>query len=261
MNGINGPNDEKDEWLRPARMPALGNADLHVWRARLSQPTAQLTMMQQLLSPDELARANRFHFDRDRSHFIAARAILRVLLGGYLGTEPGQLRLRYNPHGKPALACASGPIALCFNLSHSHELAVFAFARSGPLGIDLEQIRQDVPCEQMARYVLSLRENAALHAMPAHLRHRAFTNMWTCKEAYVKAMGKGLAISLDQLEVTLESGEPAQFLDVRRRPHEAMRWSFVALAPGAGYAGALVAPGRDWRIMYWQWPANCLVLE
>jgi 4'-phosphopantetheinyl transferase len=159
-----------DAWLRPAGVPTLTDADVHVWRAWLGLDSPHLATMRPLLSPDELTRADRLHFDRDRSRFISARAILRILLGSYLSTEPGQLRFRYSLHGKPALADANERRTLCFNLSHLHELALYAVAIKRPLGIDVERVRPDLPYEQMARHVLSRREDAALHALPAELR-------------------------------------------------------------------------------------------
>ena len=244
-------------WPSPARMPTLSDAVVHVWRARLDRQAAELAAMERLLSPDEWSRADHFRFDRDRCQFIAARATLRVLLGGYLDIEPAQLRFHYSPQGKPALTCTSKPGPLSFNLSHSHAIALYAVAYNRPLGIDLERIRQDVPYEQIARHVLSPRENAALHAFPAECRHQAFTSLWTCKEAYAKATGKGLTASPDQLDVTLALGESPQSPSSDGAAGGTMRWSLVTLAPGAGYAGALVAAGFNWRMSCWQWPGKC----
>src|SRR5215213_7178489 len=103
----------------------LGDDEVHVWRASLTQPAATLAVFKQILAADELERTARFHFQKDRDHFITARALLRVILASYLGREPGQLRFSFNEYGKPALADSE---TVRFNLSHARDLVLYAVA-------------------------------------------------------------------------------------------------------------------------------------
>jgi len=234
---------------------ALASGEVHVWCATLDQPTSQFLRLAQTLSADEHVRADRYCFTRDRRHFIVGRALLRVILGGYLDVEPDRLRFGYSHHGKPSLAEGSGGGILCFNVSHSQGLALYAVARDRHVGVDLERTRPVDDLEQIAERFFSLREHAALRALPTQMKHEAFFNCWTRKEAYVKARGDGLSLPLDQFDVSLAPGEPARLLHNEREPQEVTRWSLQELTPAPGYIAALAVEGHAWQIRCWQWTA------
>lgn len=242
-------------WRLPPASLDLADQEVHVWRAVLDAPASRLADFAQMLSDDERRRAARFHFERDRAHFIAGRGMLRALLGRYLGAPPASLRFRYGAHGKPELDVPPGAdAAFRFNVSHAHGLALYAFTRGRALGVDVERIRDDIEHEAIAERFFSLTEREALRAQPASLRHIAFFACWTRKEAYIKARGEGLSLPLDQFDVSLAPGEPARLLCVANAPHEVARWSLHELHPGPGYAGALMAEGQFWRLACWQYP-------
>ena len=240
-------------WAPPLGTLTLGSNEVHVWQAALDVKASDVQRLQQILSPDERARAGRFYFRKDREHFIVARGVLRVILGRYLGMDPNQIRFSYSPHGKPALAGDSRRNAFHFNLSHSHGLVLYAFTRARELGIDIEHIRPDFASEQIAEHFFSHREVAALRALPAPKQTEAFFNCWTRKEAYIKARGEGLSLPLDQFQVSLVPGEPAALLSTNGDPQETSRWSLQTLDPGHGYVAALAVERRDWRLKCWQW--------
>lgn len=239
-------------WLPPPADLALSKDDVHVWRASLDLPASGVQSLQHTLAADELSRAERFHFQKDCKRFIVARGLLRAILSRYLDMEPGQLRFCYSPYGKPALATTPGQ-DISFNVSHSHGLAFYAVTRGREIGVDLERIREDLDCEQIAARFFSPHENAVLRALPAKLKPEAFFNCWTRKEAYIKAKGGGLSSSLDQFDVSLAPGEPATLLKTRGDPEEATHWSLRALRPGPGYVAALAVEGHGWRLACWQW--------
>ena len=110
------------------------------------------------LHADERARAERFHFQSDREHFIVARGALRAILGFYLKRAPECLSFRYSSHGKPALALESGEDPIHFNMSHSHGVALYAVTCGREVGIDLEFIRSDLEVEQIAERFFSRQE-------------------------------------------------------------------------------------------------------
>ncbi|HHT9135538.1 MAG TPA: 4'-phosphopantetheinyl transferase family protein, partial [Candidatus Avalokitesvara rifleensis] len=100
---------------------------------------------------------------------------------------------------------------------------------------------------------LSPKEIASLSALPASMQKEAFFACWTRKEAYLKARGNGLALPLDQFDVSLVPGEPALLLNTKDGPLETSRWSLMELYPGPGYAAALAVEGHDWQLKGWQW--------
>jgi 4'-phosphopantetheinyl transferase len=253
-----GSNDFSDgfpSWHPPPEPLMLGNNEVHVWRASLDLPASQVRSLQHTLAAEELRRAGRYHFPRDREHFTVARGLLRDILGRYLKTPPGQLRFCHHPHGKPGLAGETGGERLCFNVSHSHGLALYAVTRGRAVGVDVERIRPDLSEEDIAERFFSPREVAALRALPTNMQPAAFFHCWTRKEAYIKATGKGLSIPLNEFDVSLTPQEPATLLNVNGEPHEALRWSLQELSVDSGYAAALAVEGHSWQLKCWQWIA------
>lgn len=238
----------------------LQSCDVHVWRAALSLQAPWLPNPSQILAADECERAAHFRLPRDRDRFVAARIVLRVILGHYLSIAPQEIRFSYGPHGKPALATEHAANGLRFNLSHSSGVVLIALARGREVGVDVEYIRPNLEYDQLAVQFFSPAEAAALRALPAERRVAAFFACWTRKEAYVKARGDGLVYPLDRFTVSLAPGEPAALLSVDGDALEGSRWSLYDLVPAPGYAAALATEGQarlsEWR---WpeEWPASC----
>lgn len=229
----------------------LAKDEAHIWRAELELLTPP-ECWREILSQDERERACRFRFSWDQQRFIICRSLLRVLLGNYLGRGPAELVFGYSTHRKPSVAVP--PSDIRFNLSHSGNRAVFAFVRERELGIDVEQIRRDFETQSVAERFFSSAERKALARIPLERRHEAFFHCWTRKEAFVKAKGDGLFLPLDQFDVSLDPGQPAQLLETRPDSEERNRWSLSALELDAQYAGALVVEGHPVTIVNRQIP-------
>ncbi len=241
-------------WRAPPEALVLGSDEVHVWRATLDQTPSQIQGFLHNLTADEQARAKRFYFERDREHFIAARGVLRGILGGYLNQAPECLSFCYSSHGRPALAGESDGKAIRFNVSHSYGAALYAVTRGREVGIDLERIRFDLEVAEIAERFFSRREVSMLRTLPTAAQRQAFFRCWTRKEAYIKARGEGLSLPLDQFDVSLAPGEPAAVLGLQGAPAEASHWSLQELTPGPGYVAALAVEGHGWRLSCWQWP-------
>lgn len=234
-------------WHPPPPNLTLLSHEVHVWRADLNLPAWQIHPMAQTLSPDELLRADRFYVERDAKHFIAGRGLLRAILGRYLYIEPAQVQFSYGSCGKPTLANTDTDRTLCFNLSHSNGLALYAITRDQSIGIDVEHICAMPNTLALAKRFFSSREYAVISFLPADQTQEAFFNGWTRKEAYLKATGQGLA-GLEQVEVSLTPGEPAALLSIQGDSQSAITWSLHHLIPAPGYVAALAVEGHDWHL-------------
>ncbi len=217
--------------------------EIHVWQAEIDREETGLRELESTLSLEEIARADRFHFVNDRNRFVAARGLLRKLLGSYLRQDPAGLEFSYGPHGKPLLAGKSASSGVCFNLSHSAGLAVYAIARERNLGIDVERVARDSAGQDIARRYFSSREVNDLQTLPPDARAEGFFRCWTRKEAYLKATGMGLQIPLDSFSVSVLPGEPTQFLG-----GVGSCWHLAALQPREGYAAAVAYDGAPCAI-------------
>ncbi len=232
----------------------LKTDEIHVWCASLDQPVSQFQRLRQTLSMDERTKAERFHFERDRKRFNAGRGILRTILGWYLGGEPNRLQFCYGKNGKPALADTFGNGGIHFNMSRSVGLALYAFTRDREIGVDIERVRDISEMDQIAERFFSVKENAVFRTLPKSKRKEAFFRCWTRKEAFIKAIGKGLSMPLDKFDVALVPGKPARLIRIEGDSKEASRWTIRELKPAAGFAAAFALEGRSRRLRCWQWP-------
>jgi 4'-phosphopantetheinyl transferase len=227
----------------------LKPGEVQVWFARLDRTPARLARMRTILNPDETARADRFLMDVHRNRFVAARALLRDLLAGYLEQRPQAIRFEYNEWGKPALAPGFVGNDLRFNLSHSQNLAMYAFALERNVGVDIEMIRAEVASERVAESFFSPWEVETLRALPREDQPEAFFNCWTRKEAYVKARGQGLSIDLKSFDVSLVPGDEAKIL----RGDDCIGWSLASFSPEQGCVAAMVTQGGPLQIVAPRW--------
>ena len=227
--------ENSSTWIEAPLSPSLRTGVVHVWRCALDQEDNRLERLRRTLEPDELERASRFHFEKHRRHFIVARGFLRSVVARYLKTQPEALRFVYGAYGKPGLASEHG---LRFNLSHSNEVALLAVTLDAELGVDVEHIRADFASEDIARRFFSRAEVETFNALPKEEQVAAFFRCWTRKEAYIKAIGKGLSQALDAFDVTLAPGAAPEL--TRAEDDDVSRWLLRDIHVGEGYAGALV---------------------
>ena len=190
--------------------------ELNVWKIQLSKVEDQLDRYKTYLNQDELARANRFLFDRDRIRFVICRGVMRVLLAERLNTNPTLIKFDYGDKGKPRLNNS----AVEFNLSHAKDWAYFGINDSIPLGIDLEFMRPpaDHGWIDIAKRFFAPAEFKILSALPVDIQAEAFFCCWTQKEAYIKLHGIGLSLPLDQFTVNVDPTSPAQLLTTTWNP-------------------------------------------
>lgn len=243
---------EFSRWSPPPKALSLRSGEVHIWLIRLEQPADQERKFLDMLESDERSRANRFHFAKDRRHFVVARGFLRLVVSRYLETTTEQLRFCYGAYGKPALDGEHRSSQLRFNMSHSHGVALYALTYEREIGVDVEHIRADFTSEEIARHFFSPFEVETLCALPPEERVTAFFRCWTRKEAYIKATGRGLSQPLDGFDVTLAPGEPATLLRTDGDSQASAPWFLCDLEVGNDYAAALAVEGPASKIRYWQ---------
>ncbi len=233
-------------WEIPSGWPRLSDDEIHVWCVELDA-AGEVAALAACLSEEERERASGLLSGTHQRRFVVARGMLRQLLGLYLDQDPGAVTFSRGAHGKPFLQ-EGGPH---FNVSHTHELALYAIARDREVGVDAEWMRPQVAHEQIAARFFSLEEQEALAQVADEERRTAFYNIWTRKEAYVKARGDGIAAGLGTFAVSL--GAEAALLHSDEGRDELERWKLIALEPADGYVAALCGAGVDWQVQGWRW--------
>jgi 4'-phosphopantetheinyl transferase len=235
------------------KMAPLGRDEVHVWLASLDRRQSELKFFESILAKDEMDRAKRFYFQKDRERFIAGRGLLRVILSSYVGVPPGEIFFTYGSNGKPGLKRQDGQPAIDFNLAHSGGTAIFAITQDRAVGIDIESVKYEFPVESVAERFFSEAEVAALRRLPEQMKKIAFFKCWTRKEAFIKALGDGLSCPLSDFDVSLTPGEPARLLHVKWASEEASRWCMEDIDCIAGCAAAIVFSGPQCRMHVSPW--------
>lgn len=227
------------DWQLPPKQLLAAKNEVHIWRATLDRSLAEVEGLAPILSADERNRAERFHFEHDRQRFIVARGLLRTILSNYIGMPASRLQFDYGHHGKPAIK--NTPVR--FNLSHSKDLALYAITRDREVGIDVEFIRPINDAEQIANRYFSKCENAIFQALSSTEKPAGFFHHWTRKEAYLKAVGDGLAVGNDDFDET-----------VAIKGDRANRWFLRSFFPAASYQATVAVEGSGWDIVCLQVP-------
>lgn len=221
----------------------LSPATVACWHVDLAHPEPVVAALASVLADDERQRAGRFVFPRDRGRFIVARACLRVLLAELTGQSPAGLRFVYAPAGKPSLEPGSTSPPLHFNLSHAEDVAVIAASSDGPLGVDVEAVRPLPDMMSIASRFFTPAETETIAGAAPHQRALAFFLCWTRKEAFSKALGDGLSLSLDRYQVACRPGDPARILAIDGSQTAAAEWTVFDLEPAPGFVSAVVMRG------------------
>jgi 4'-phosphopantetheinyl transferase len=220
----------------------INSNDIHIWSHHLTLTKEQENKKMFLLSDDEKERAKRFHFAIHRQRFIAARSRLREILSFYLAIAPEDIVFAYTENNKPFLHIPRHA-ELQFNLSHSEDMAVYAFTLQYAVGIDIEK-NQNSYDEAVAKRFFSRAENDELMQLPIDTRAFGFYQIWSRKEAIIKATSKGLSLPLSSFSVTLQDGAQTVMLS----PNE--RWSLFPLAIHPQYHAAVATNQTVKTILY-----------
>jgi 4'-phosphopantetheinyl transferase len=191
-----------------------------------------------LLSDEERARAARFHFERNRREYVAAHALKRLMLSEAAGGRPHDWCFAAEPGGKPFVAGRTG---LHFNLSHCNGLVACAVSADVPLGVDVEPLERRAPLD-VADHYFAPDERAWLFGLPDGEQSRGFFRLWTMKEAFIKATGKGVAQGLHSFAIGFEPLRVTFPDPGRAEPGE---WRFVQEAIGGGHLLGLAWRGPD----------------
>jgi len=213
----------------------LKPVDVHVWLFNLDHHSQTRPAWEQLLSAEEDACSKRYKFNRDRQRFIARRGILRLLLGRYTSEDPVNINYQVNSYGK--LSLPSHPLA--FNLSFSHDRIALAFTLEKDIGVDIEQVHPLPDLFHLGESWFSSDERADLSILDPALQVKAFFHIWTQKEAFIKAHGEGLSLSLKDFSVSTDPGKPGRLQSFNYSTEGVSQWKIASYNPQADCQAAV----------------------
>jgi len=227
-------------WSESPSQIAFPVEHIDIWKVCLDQPEPHGSPTC-ILSPDESSRASRFHFEKDRVHFVRCRSALRNLLARCLGIPAAEIHFEYGSRGKPQLIADQNPRGLQFNVSHSGTTALIAIGSKSQLGVDIEKIRDDIDHAALAERFFSKRERATLEALPKSLHLSGFFACWTRKESFLKARGDGLSFALTDFSVTTHPALDPSIEEISGNTEVGRQWFLADLRVADGYRASLCA--------------------
>lgn len=226
----------------PRRPIPANGADL--WFVHTDEVRNQtlLARCHALLSEDEKHQQQRFHFEHDRHRYLLTRAALRMVLSRYWAADPEQWRFVSNGYGKPRIVNEAIARELSFNVSHTAGLILIGVSGQDALGVDVENITPPVSLD-VADHFFAPSEARAMRSMPVERQPMRFFELWTLKEAYIKARGMGLSIPLHQFHFDLDTF--VRGIEISFEPalaDRSSRWSFMQFAAGPRHLVAACLP-------------------
>lgn len=189
----------------------------------------------------------RFRFPEHRHSYLVSHLLLRMTLSRYSDLLPNTWRFINNDHGKPRLDPDAGPASLRFSLSHTKGLSVVGVTREGVIGVDVEQADRSVHAAELSRRFFSPEENAALKKPPSGRLREQFFLYWTLKEAYIKALGRGLSHPLDSFSFRLTEERPHRIGFSAEKPQDPEKWRFALIAPRPRSVAAVCVASAEHR--------------
>ncbi|ABW28911.1 4'-phosphopantetheinyl transferase family protein [Acaryochloris marina] len=236
------------QWIPTHTVTPIAPQTLHIWRLPLRTDGA--SHWWDLLSRDEQQRAQRFVRSQDQDKYVQVRGTLRCLLGQYLQIPGHTLRFDYGDYGKPQLVSSCNSLNLQFNVSHSHELALIAITQATAVGIDIEQMNPQARYINISQRFFSVAEHEILLQQPVEQQCHTFFQLWTRKEACVKAMGGSIAHVLDQINVAQGLNQTSIAIEVQEEPHQLFLRNLI---PDPNFAGAVATQAPLQHLHLWQW--------
>jgi len=239
----------------------LNKNEVHIWHFDLDKFNKDKTLMEKILSQDELSRANAFHFEKDRKNFVCGRGLLRLLISKYSGISPELINLEYGDFGKPVLKKTQNSNSIYFNLSHSGDFIVFGFTLKSKIGIDIEFLEPKPDLIELAEKYFSLYEYKILDTLSEEQKIEAFYNCWTRKEAFIKAIGKGLSFPLKSFAVSLTPGEETKIVKFPREERKITEDLFLdSFEDSSHLVGAVAVLGVVNKVKHFKLDDHSLLL-
>lgn len=240
------------EWTSPpSALPALDTADLHLWRFALDASDAEEQALGALLSARERERAAGIRLPMHQRRYVVGHGRMRRVLARYVDLAPEAIEFGRHPRGKPFVVAAQNARGVHFNFSHTGNIGIVGVALKRPLGVDVEQHRDDTDMVLIARRQFAPGEQARLMTLPTAERRAAFYECWTRKEAYLKAIGDGIAGGLQGFEVSFLANEAPAILRAKEGPEECKRWVVIPVAAGANLSAACIVERPAERVAGW----------
>ncbi|MDG2288585.1 MAG: 4'-phosphopantetheinyl transferase superfamily protein [Woeseiaceae bacterium] len=239
-------------WNKSPPELQLDNAFVDVWRSRIDLSVTKISEYRSTLADEELKRAEQFTFPNKEEEYVVTRGLLRRTLALVLKQDPASFSFNYSESKNPYLTKEVDSQPVVFNVSHSHGQALVAISLNRKLGVDIEKIRPEIEYEKLSARFFSKAEHKALMQCTEAERVASFFATWTRKEAFLKAVGKGISFGLSEFDVNVKANDPPKMLRTRWDVNDVNNWHMASVESVNSHKATVVADGRAFQLRLWQ---------
>ena len=229
------------------------NGEIHIWSSLLDQPEDLINLFHTSLSKEEKDRISKYKFKLLRDRQTVSKGLLKSFISSYLNIGTGEINFVQNEYGKPSLTPELNEIDLHFNISHSEHFGMFAFTIGKQLGIDIESVQEITNLNQIVDLCFSDSEKEWFYNSDPGLKKELFYKVWTGKEAYIKAIGKGLSFPLKEIEFKINSNNSIEFQNVHGDLPYRGKWNIFTFNPHPNFISSLVVEANGLKIKKYSW--------
>jgi 4'-phosphopantetheinyl transferase len=233
-------------WLESPDHYRITSSEVHLWRADICPSGRNTHELHALLNEEEHERASRLQ-TAEHDRYVLTHVTLRQILSHYLDQEPASIQFARSADNKPILANSE----ITFNLSYSRNLAMLAIGLKRAIGVDTELIRPTLLIDPIMDRFFTSDETAFINTLPEPTRHEIFYDIWTIKEAFLKATGHGrpgttgaVAVAMSETPLRLHSASSGETIT---------GWQVTRLAVEQTYSAALVVQGGNAEVKLFRW--------
>jgi len=237
-------------WDHPLKSNEIKVGTVHIWRGRLSTGLQHLPQIACCLSTDEKKKAARFHQAKDEQRYLFSHSMLRMVLAKYLNCKSESIFYKQDFYGKPMLGFHNLKEDIYFNMSHSEDLVIVALSRDQDVGVDVEFIRKVKDAQGIVKSSFVIQEQIHLFSLPSTEFINGFFLCWTLKEAFIKAIGKGLSYPMNYFSVIDSRGNISGIGSLVITSGMAREWYQLSFIPQSSYVGAMVSSNRQPKVLY-----------
>lgn len=238
-------------WQSPPKSIHIESKQVHIWRAIMTMTKENAAHYWNYLSVDERQRAKKFHFKQQQEEYISAKGILRSILSKYISIDPEQLLFSYSYFGKPRLQLADTIKPIYFNVSHSQNCFLYAVSADAEIGVDIEYYKP-INFTAIAKDFFSVIEYQQFSMVPEIEIGKLFYTLWTCKEAFIKAISKGLSFPLKEFDIQIENSN-AKVISIQNNNELAKSWTLETFNPCLNYFAAFAIKHQVENVCHWLW--------
>ena len=225
--------------------------EIHIWSANLEQPEAIIEGYYSILSDNEKKKVDKYKTEGLRNRHIISKGLLRILIAKYMNYSPNEIIFYFNEFGKPSISPDSEGTNLFFNLSHSDNIAVFVFSGNREVGIDVEKVKELADMEGVVDLCFSESEKKWFSKLPSAKKEEMFYKIWTCKEAYIKAIGKGLSFSPNRITLDRKDDDEL-FIKEINGDEDFNRWKLITFKLHYDFISSVVVENHDFSIEHFR---------